>query len=70
MKSLLVTLVLSSVAMPAFAMQPMISAKTMTAVSSSTGDIERRSGRCPHRPEEPLIDTKSVSREGSVCGGV
>lgn len=70
MKSLFISLMLSAIAVPALAYDLAITAKATGASSLTTDELGRRSGRCPHRPEEPLIDDKSVSREGSVCGGV
>lgn len=67
---MLLTLILSTLGAPTLAYYQPNSAADTGISSSTADDFGRRSGRCPHRPEKPLIDVQSVSREGSACGGV
>lgn len=41
-------------------------------VPGAAQDIDRRSGRCPHRPDQPVIAGQDIMRERSTntCGGV
>ena len=68
MKSLLIGVMLTSLAAPALAYDLTLSTG---ATSVSVEEIGRRSGNCPNRPEEPLLDSKSVLRwDYRSCGGV
>ncbi len=76
MKTLLTALILTTLTGPVLALNlPATVASGIKAteiVNPSADQIDRRSGRCPHHPEQPMIAGQAVQRERSTntCGGV
>jgi hypothetical protein len=70
MKALFTALILSTLAAPVLALQLPQAASDTGIAAPSSDEFGRRSGRCPHRPEAPLIAGQNIARSGSTCGGV
>ncbi len=76
MKTLIAALVLSTLTAPVMALTLPSDAMTgasATDVLAPSGDaFGRRSGACPQRPDQPLLQGGAVARERSTntCGGV
>ncbi len=74
MKTLFTALILTSLAAPVLALDlpavARLGVSALDVLSPSDDAFGRRSGRCPHRPEQPLVAGQVVAREGSTCGGV
>lgn len=70
MKSLFTALILSSLAAPVLALHLPMAGSDSGITAPSADEFGRRSGRCPHRPEAPLVPGQDIGREGSGCGGV
>ena len=66
MKSLVTALILSTLAAPVLALHLPVAG----VAAPSSDEFGRRSGRCPHRPEAPVVPGQDIAREGSACGGV
>ena len=70
MKSLVTALILSTLAAPVLALHLPVAGGDTAIAAPSSEDFGRRSGRCPHRPEAPLVIGNDFGRDGSGCGGV